>query len=197
MENVTGTSYKISRHCKERYSERIMNKDTNYDINRFIVDNEEKIKTDINKMITYGELIFSGKQSQKDGKGNVLDVYLNGTWIVLVDNKENVVVTVYKIDLGCGDEFNREYIGKMMKNLNHCKENLMSVQLEVNTESEMYKELIDSAQTQINEYKTMMKNLEELCKGYQSIIENNRVKVSQATREVADVINTLVNKREF
>lgn len=197
MENVAETSYKISKHCKERYVERIMNKDTNYDINRFIVENEEKIKTDINKMIIYGEKIFSGKQSQKDGKGNVLDVYLNGTWIVLVDNKENVVVTVYKIDLGCGDEFNREYIGKMMENLNHCKEKLMSVQLEVNTESEMYRELIESAQTQINEYKAMVKNLEELCKGYQAIIDNNRVKVSQATREVADVINTLTNKREF
>ena len=61
----------------------------------------------------------------------------------------------------------------------------------------MYKEMIDDAQAQINEYKSMIKNLEEMSAGYQSIIDNNRVKVSQANMEVANVVNTLIGKREF
>ena len=65
-------TYNISKHCAERYAERIMGKEDN-DVNRFIVLNEDKIKTDINKLISYGELIYQGKQSQKDGKGNVVD----------------------------------------------------------------------------------------------------------------------------
>ena len=36
--------YKISAHAETRYAERIMGKDTKYDINRFIADNKEKIK---------------------------------------------------------------------------------------------------------------------------------------------------------
>ena len=191
------TDYKISKHCKERYSERILGKEDNYEINRFIAENEDKIKTDINKMISYGVMIFSGKQSQKDGKGNVLNVYIKDTWVVLVDIKSNLVVTLYKIDLGCGDEFNLQYISKMMEKINQCKDNLTTAQLEVLSETEMYTEMINDAQAQINEYKSMIKNLEEMCKGYQSIIDNNRVKVTQANREVADVVNTLVGKREF
>ena len=189
--------YKISKHAKERYAERIMNKEDKGDINRFIAANEEKIKTDIEKLIHYGECIFTGKQSQKDGKGNVLDVYLNGTWVILVDNKSEVVVTLYKIDLGLDEDFNKAYISKMMDKLNAKKEILEEVKLSVHQESEMYHGLIDDAEAQIKEYKTMIKNLEELCKGYQIIIDNNAVKTSQANREVSDVVNTLIGKREF
>ena len=191
------TDYKISTHAKNRYAERIMGKDDNNNIQRFIVENEEKIKTDINKMISYGECIYIGKQSQKDGKGNVLNVFLKDCWIVLVDIKSEVVVTLYKIDLGCGDEFNLQYVSKMMEKLNQNKDNLVSVQLEVEAESITYKELIDDAQSQIFEYKSMIKNLEEMCNGYQTIIDNNRVKVSQANIEVIDVLNTLIGKKEF
>ena len=191
------TDYKISKHCKERYAERLLNKDNANDINRFIVENEDKIKTDINKLISYGECIYVGKQSQKDGKGNVLNVYLKDTWVILVDIKAEVVITLYKIDLGCGDEFNLQYISKMMEKINKCNENLMQTKLEVEAETVMYKEMIDDAQAQINEYKSMIKNLEEMSAGYQSIIDNNRVKVSQANMEVANVVNTLIGKREF
>lgn len=189
--------YKISKHAKERYAERIMNKEDMNDINRFIAGNEEKIKMDINKLIHYGEMIYTGKQSTRDGKGNVIDVYLKNTWVILVDGKSEVVVTLYKIDLGLDDEFNKTYISKMMEKLNKSKEALDIVQSEVQVESDMYKEYIDDAETQIREYKAMIKNLEELCEGYQTIVDNNVVKVSQAKKEVADIINTLIGKREF
>lgn len=195
MENIK--NFKISRHAQERYSERIMNKDTKYDINRFIMDNQEKIKTDINKMITYGECIYTGKQSQKDGKGKVVDVYLKDSWVVLADGKSESVITLYKIDLGLDDEFNKAYISKMMEKLSEDKEELKNIEEQVQTESDMYENLIDEAAAQINEYKSMIKNLEELCSGYQTIIDNNRVKVAQANRKVADTINTFINKREF
>lgn len=197
MEEVKIGVYKISQHCKTRYAERIMNKDSKNDINRFIVENEEKIKTDINKMIEYGNLLYVGKQSQKDGKGNVLNVYLKDTWVVLVDVKSEVVVTLYKIDLGLDDEFNKAYISKMMEKLNCCKKVLEDTQLELQIESNTYRELINDAEAQINEYKSMVKNLEEMCVGYKTILENNNVKIAQANRDVADVVNTLINKKEF
>ena len=194
---VDVVEYKISKHAKERYSERIMNKEDKGDINRFIAANEEKIKTDIHKLIQYGECIFTGRQSQRDGKGNVLDVYLSGTWVILVDNNANVVVTLYKIDLGLDEEFNKTYVSKMLDKLNIKKEVLEEVKLAVHQESEMYHGLIDDAEMQIKEYKGMIKNLEEMCEGYKLVIDNNAVKLTQANREVADIVNTLVGKREF
>lgn len=194
MENIK--DYKISRHAQERFAERIMGKDTKCDVNWFIVNNEDKIKTDINKMITYGQLIYTGK-SQKSGKGKLVDVYLKDLWIVLVDESANNVVTLYKVDLGLGDEFNKTYTAKMIDRLNEDKANLEDVKLQVQTETDMYKELIEESTAQINEYKAMIKNLEELCSGYQMVIDNNGVKVAQANRKVADTINTFVNKTEF
>lgn len=199
MENSTENKiiYKISNHAKTRYAERILNKSDNNEIQRFIATNEEKIKTDVNKLIHYGEMIYTGMQSQKDGKGNVLNVYLKDCWVVLVDNKSEVVVTLYKVDLGCGDDFNNQYISKLLDKLNDSKEKLAVTQLEVNIESSTYREMLSDAQAQINEYKYFIKNLEEMCSAYQTILDNNTVKISQANRVVADVINTIVGKKEF
>lgn len=189
--------YKISRHAQERYSERIMGKDDTIEINRFITLNEDKIKTDINKMIEYGELIYRGKSAAKNGKNNMLDVYLKDCWVVLVDKSAGVVVTLYKIDLELGDDFNKTYISKMLEKLNVSKAKLEEVKLQVYNETNMYSEMLHDAETQIKEYRSMIKNLEELSIGYKSIIDNNIVKETQANREVADVINTLISKKEF
>lgn len=198
METIENkTEYKISSHAATRYAERIMGKEDNTDIARFVALNGDKIQIDINKMIAYGELIYSGKQTQKDGKGNVIDVFLKDCWVVLADNKSANVITLYKIDLGLDDEFNKAYISKMVEKLNANKETLASIQLQVQTESNTYKEMISDAENQIKEYRTMINNLEELCEGYKLIINNNSVKIAQANKDVADVINTLIGKREF
>ena len=197
MENIKEIEYKISNHAANRYAERIMDKDNKNDINRFIAENKEKINIDVNKMIQFGECIYSGKQSQKDGKGNVLSVYLKDCWIILVDIKSEIVVTLYKIDLGLGDDFNKVYVNKMMEKVSENKKVLEEAQLQVLNESNMYRDLINDAEVQICEYKSMIKNLEELCNSYKTIIENNTVKVSQANKELAETINTMIGKKEF
>lgn len=195
--NESVIKYTISNHCKQRYAERIMGKDDNIDINRFITLNEEKIQSDISKMINYGELIYTGRQTQKDGKGNIVDVFLKDNWVILVDSRTKNVITLYRIDLGLDEEFNKLYVSKMMEKLNAYKENLANVQKQTQEESNTYKEMIDEAEATIRDYKGMIKNLEGLCEGYKAIIENNNVKVAQANKDVADVINTLINKKEF
>lgn len=194
VENVV--TYSISRHASERYAERIMGKE-DIDVNRFVTLNEDKIKTDINKLIQYGELIYTGKQSQKDNKGNIVDVYLKDCWVVLADSRTKNVITLYKIDLGLDEEFNKVYISKMMEKLNANKDVLECVQKQVQTESNTYREMIADAETQIKEYRGMIKNLEELCAGYKTIIDNNVVKVAQANKDVIEVLNTLIGKKEF
>lgn len=189
--------YNVSRHAMERYVERIMGKEELGDINRFIITNEDKIKVDINKLIYYGELIFTGRQSQKDGKGNVVDVYLKDCWVVLLDNRSRNVITLFKVDLGLDDDFNKTYVSKMMEKLNASKQNLLEIQQKVKEEADTYKELITDAEIQIRDFRSMIKNLEELCTGYRLIIDNNCVKITQATQEVTEVLNTLIGKKTF
>lgn len=194
VENII--EHNISTHAKTRYAERIMGKE-DIDVTRFVVLNEEKIKTDINKLIHYGQLIYTGKQAQRDGKNNVVNVFLNGCWIILVDSKISNVITLFKIDLGLDDEFNKMYISKMLEKLNTNKEVLESVQRQVEIESNAYREMVAEAEAQIKEYRGMIKNLEELCAGYKTILDNNSVKVAQANRNVAEILNTFIGKKEF
>lgn len=188
--------YNISAHCKTRYAERIMGKE-DIDVNRFVTLNEDKIKTDINKMINFGQLIYTGKQSQKDGKGNIVDVFLKDTWVILADSRAKNVITLYRIDLGLDDEFNKIYVSKMMEKLNTCKEVLENTKQQIQVESNTYREMIDDAETQIKEYKTMIKNLDELCVSYKTIINNNNIKIAQANKDVIDTLNKLIGKKEF
>lgn len=191
------TTYTISKHAKERYAARILNKDNNNEIQSFIVQNEDKMLTDITKMITYGELIFSGKQSTRDNKSNTVHVYLNGCWIVLVDAFTDNVITLYKVDLGCGDDFNTEYVTRMLEQINKAKDEVSSVQLKNINETNMYREMIEQNISQINEYKKFIKNLEALNDSYKQIIDNNTVHISQANKEVAQLVNKLIGKKEF
>lgn len=189
--------FNISNHAAQRYAERIMGKDDTMEASSFATLYREKIKNDINKLIQYGTLIYTGRQFQKDGRGNIMDVYVKDCWVVLVDQKISNVITLYKIDLGLGDEFNLTYVSKMVEKINAQKELLDTTQKQVQEESDMYRELISGAETQIKEYRSMIKNLEALCGGYKDIVDNNCVKVSQANRNVAEMVNTLIAKKEF
>ena len=193
----TDTTYTVSKHAKERYTERIMEKATSNEINTFLVQNEDKIINDINKMIQYGELIYTGKQTQKDGRTYNVEVFLNGLWVVITDIKYKNVITLYKIDLGVDEEFNQEYVSRMMDKFNAAKENLEYVTLEVEKENDSYKTMIEQNVALINEYKGYIKNLEELNVGYKTIIDNNIVKIKMADREETDVLNKLIGKKEF
>ena len=193
----TDITYTVSKHAKERYAERIMGKDSTIEINTFLVQNEDKIINDINKMIHYGQLIYTGKQTQKDGRTYSVEVYLNGLWVIIIDIKTKNVITLYKIDLGVDDEFNQEYVNRMMDKFNAAKENLEVITSKIDKENDSYKTMIEQNIEQINEYKSYIKNLEELNIGYKTIIDNNTVRVRVADREVADILNKLIGKKEF
>ena len=196
-ESNTDITHTISKHAKERYAERIMGKDSTIEINTFLVQNEDKIINDINKMIQYGELIYTGKQTQKDNRTYSVEVYLNGLWVIIIDIKTKNVITLYKIDLGVDDEFNQEYVNCMMDKFNAAKENLEVITSKIDKENDSYKTMIEQNIEQINEYKSYIKNLEELNVGYKTIIDNNTVRVRVADKEVADVLNKLIGKKEF
>ena len=193
-DNIT---YTVSKHAKERYTERIMEKATANEINTFLVQNEDKIIGDINKMIQYGELIYIGKQVQKDGRSYNVEVFLNGLWVVITDVKSKNVITLYKIDLGVDEEFNLEYVDRMMDKFNAAKENIEFVTIEVNKENDSYKTMIEQNINMINEYKSYIKNLEELNVGYKTILANNSVKIKRAETEMTDILNKLIGKKEF
>lgn len=188
--------YTISKHARERYAERIMDREHKADIARYVIENEEKITNDINKMIEYGHVIYQGKQN-RDGKTNTITVVLKDCWIILCDAAKGLVVTLYKIDFGLDDDFTKLYIEKMMQRLDEAKAYVADVSEKIKQENQDYKILIDNNRNMINNYKAMIKHLEGLGEAYQEIIENNSVLVTAAEEEVIDIVNKLIGKKEF
>lgn len=189
-------SLKISAHAKERYAERIMDKDNKADVNLFILQHEQKIKEDIFKMIQFGTLLYSGKSTSEFNKQPV-DIYLNGTWVIIVDIAKSNVITLYTIDIGLGNDFNNEYIKQLTAKLNTVKEQFEMINIGIQTQKDTYSSIIKENTDQINEYKSFIKNLEKQNQGYLDVIESLDVDRLIAEKEVREVIATFIGKKVF
>ena len=187
---------KISMHGQERYAERLMDRNDKSDIAVFVAQHKQKIKEDIFKMIEYGTLLYSGKSVSEFNKQPV-DIFLNGTWVIIVDIAKCNVVTLYSIDLGLGNDFNQEYISKLMQKLNDAKEKYETVVMGIKTQKETYSSIIKENIDQINELKQMINNLEKQNQAYTDVIESLEVDKIVAEKDVRDIIATMIGKKIF
>ena len=198
-------NYKISKHAQERYAERIMEKDSALDINTFIQTHEDKIKTDIEKMIEFGTILFEGKSFSEYNKKNTRFI-LCGTWIVILDptgysdGKEYVdgtVITLYKRDLGLGEDFNKEYIQKLWDKYNDAKQRFDDTAFSIEQKKEEYKKAINDGNDMIAEYRKQIKSIEESNRAYQTLIDEANNETSRAETEVREILGSMVGRRTY
>ena len=184
----------ISKHARERYAERIMDKDGT-DVVTFAIKNEKKILDDINKMVEYGELLYT-QESFVKGTKSTADIFLNGTWAIIVDSKTKVCITLYKIELGVGEEFNKEYISKKKEVLLEAKKKCESAKEEVTKEVEYYNQQIEDNERLITDYKDSIKKLTTLNDNYRSVLRDIKLKESLAEKEINSILESLIGKPE-
>jgi len=196
MSMYTLENLKISQHAQTRYAERIMDKDSKADVTVFITQHGQKIKEDIFKMIEYGTLLYSGRSVSEYNKQPV-NIFLNGTWVIIVDIAKENVVTLYSIDLGLGKDFNQEYINRLLQKLEAAKTEYETVSLGIQTQAESYSSIIRDNTEQINEYKRIINTLEEQNKAYTDVVGSLEANKIIAEKEVRDVIATLIGKKIF
>lgn len=187
---------KISQHARERYAERIMDRDSKCDVAVFIAQHEQKIKEDIYKMIKYGTLLYSGKSPHEFNKQPV-DIFLNGTWVIIVDIAKCNVITLYSIDLGLGSEFNQEYIGKLSQKLNMAKQEYDVINIGIQTQKETYSSIIKENIEQINEYKQLINALHRQNQAYTDVIETLDADRIVAEKDIREIIATFIGKKVF
>ena len=109
LENI-----EFTEHVLERYVERTMDKSGN-EIKQFLAQNEEQVKQQILKLYQYSEPFWYGKN--KEHNYTYFRINKNG-WLIVVDRNKTKLITLYKIDLGLGEDFNKQYISEMIKFLN-------------------------------------------------------------------------------
>ena len=188
---MSDNDYVISNHAKERYAQRIMGKE-DVDANRFISLNEDKIVKDINKMITFGDIIYEGK-SLKTGK--MERVFMKDLWIVITAPESKTVVTLFAIDLGVGDDMNYQYRDMLMERLNKAKAEYQAVADACGEDVAQYQALIKDYEEEITDHRRTIKSLEELITTYKTLIDQQRTRLKVADDKVKDVINIMTSKR--
>lgn len=189
-------SYNISRHASERYAQRIMGKNNKTDIAVFINENIKKIETDIQKMIEHGKILYEGKSIVDYNKQSV-KIILNGTWVLVLDSKNNTVVTLYSIDLGVGKEFNIQYITKLLQALYEAQEEYNEKVKELEYREKEYKDIISENENTIKEYSTIINSLKEQNVMYQNLIQEIDTNKLVAEENVRSIIATLTGKSIF
>ena len=185
----------ITKHAMSRYAERIAGRDELIDINIYIAQNEDKIVEDINKMCEHSELIYTGKVGNRDN--NPVNVYLSGTWILLTDLTETKVITLYKVEFNVGEDFNKQFIQKILDKLAEDKKVLEEKRAEINTEKSAYEQIIKDNEDMINEYRGTIKMLERNNADYREAIESMNARCVAAELAVKRDIESLVMKKEF
>ena len=185
----------ISKHAKERYAQRIMSYEDKTNIVQFQAEHNDKIIKDINKMVEYGELLYSGK-SLKDQNANC-NIYLKDTWVVIVDTNKNLVVTLYKVDLKVDEDFTKRYISKILTKLNKEKKNYAKIEAQVEKEINEYRDIIKENENVINDYKKTIKSLEEQNTAYRDLISNLTVNKKVADDKVRETIMILTGNKTW
>lgn len=186
----------ISKHAETRYAERIMSMEKKADVAVFIQNHREKIKNDIEKMVEFGLLLYTGKSVSEYNK-NVVDVYLRDTWVVIVDREKQLVVTLYSIDLGVGKEFNDEYITLMKNKLDKAKAEYESKKMTIVKKQVEYKNVMEQNKQIIAEYKKTIKALEEQNQMYDDLIDSMQANMQVAEKDVRDIVAVFVGRKVF
>lgn len=185
----------ITNHAASRYAERIADRETLIDINTYVARNKEKIETDIKTMLDHSQHIYNGKVGNKDN--NVVDVYLSGTWVFLVDPTKSKVITLYKVDFNVGEDFNKQFVQKILNRIEGHKTELATVQSQIQNEKKSYLDIIKGNNEQILEYRSIIKKLERMNADYQDVVDNMDAQCAAAALQIRKDVEDLVMKKEF
>ena len=179
----------------ERYAKRIANRETTIDVNTYVQLNKDKITEDINKMIQFGNRIYTGRVGQREERP--VNVYLSGTWVILTDILDKTVITVYKVNLGLDEEFNKTFINGILKRMEEHKAELAEAQKQTEEEKKSYQSIIADNNAQINEYKAAINELEKLNTDYQETIGDIGARHKSAELAVKRDVENLIMRMEF
>lgn len=191
MENFEKIS--ISNHCKQRYVQRIKGIADQKEVKRYMITEDEEIVENVRKMLQYGSVIYEGKNFALHDS-NIVKIVLNGTWIVFVSKETNTAITMYKIDLGLGEELNKSYVQAFLDQLKviddsygETEDNIAESTADIDVE-------IEKCDEKIEEYKGMMKQFEDRKSGLEETKRTLNVYLNDIDMRRRELIGKLICK---
>lgn len=188
---IQQTHYIPSQHAAERFVERVWGYKNQTDKTKYANLRSTEIREFLNKLCTYGECIYKGRIKQYSEQL----VYKKDQWVVLVDPKNNKIITCYPIEFGVGEDYDIEYVNRMTKQLNEAVENKQTIEEESDTYKLELLEKVDNINSKITEYKTLINQLQEEKQGYEQVIKGHESGVKEAQLKIESIIESLTHKK--
>lgn len=188
----------ISQHAKERYAERIKDIEDRSTIAVYITQHEDKIISDISKMIEYGELLYSGRNMSNQGNNKsetYISIYLNGLWILIVDKNKNQVITLYPIDLGIDDDLNHIFVDKLKDRIKKATEYYEETKNNVSSQIQDLKAQMVENEAAIMNYRKIIKGLEDFNETSKELISKMNIQIDVAENGIRELIAKLIGKK--
>lgn len=184
----------ISEHARQRYAERIMKREDKVSVSAFVALHQEKIQKDLNKMVEYGEKVYSGK-TMKDASRET-EVYVKDFWILLVDKKKQSIITLYRVDLG-DDELDRLYMERCLSRIREAKGASELEKSVADTKIRELKELISDNETLISITQEKLKDLKDRNETMNAQIRDLKRGAEEADLSVMEAVAKLLNRPVF
>lgn len=188
---------KVSKHCLERFTERIMGKDEKLSINTYIAQNEEKIIERVNKMYEYGEKIYEGKTRED---GNYVHIFFCNPWVLLTDRKEEVAITLFRVEVVDAEtpedeELNKTFVESRINKLHSIRDKLNIIKEENKEEIDNFKYEIGNNKEEIKRLEELIVSLKKRNEGLQQSIDYSYVDYSEVEEKYRRTIEEMVGAK--
>lgn len=185
---------KPSKHAMERYVERTMNKLDKQEIALYINQNEELVQERIGKLLEYADFFYEG--ALREGKR--CNFYINkDNWVIILSKDNETVITLYKIDLGAGEEINKLFCDSLIKQIENAEKSLIDALDLRDAENIEFRERIAANESRIKDYERLIKGLKEESESYSACIKANQNSVSIIEQIIKELVEKLVCRKIF
>ena len=178
----------ISNHCFQRYHERVKDKEE-----LFTDSLKPKYTSELELLYQHSRKIFSGLIGHS---ARPVDVYVNNHgWVIIANDKEKLLITLYKIDLGVNDdELTKRYIEKSLEKIDELNNSIIQEELNLAEENEKNKTEIEANKQKIVEYKQAISDLENRNTALTSLIKTSESTLYSKKIELRDVVENYMVK---
>lgn len=107
----------LTNHAYERYCERILNISEN-DIKKYLEENKEDVKNSFIELLNKSIFLFKGAYCEN----NIVNYYVVDNFIIVVNESNEAIITLYKINFGLGEDINKIVTNELIKEINILKE---------------------------------------------------------------------------
>lgn len=182
----------------ERYAERVRGHDDKASITEYIANNEDKIKSDIQKMVEYGEEVYFGPGRESDrAKRHKIRLIIKDAWFLLL-NEDGAVMTLYKKDFGIEDEdFNKQYAKKVIDEFARLKQEIEEAEIKAEDSLEQLNSKIDIEEDAIKSYRNAIKQREERLFGLKKERDAINIETTSTKDALRRFVNGILGKRVF